>query len=134
DQHRWTGLPVTDFLQDFQAVHIGQHQVEDYQIVIGGMNEFEGGGSIGSGTHRIAGALQSAAQEIGDPLFILDDQDTHLFSAYRRCGSQKESRGGGGRVRPGCARIAVIPKRWAIFWQALVGETRYRWTCASAAA
>ena len=43
------------------------------------MHELERGGSIERRIHRIAGPLQAAAQEIRDPLFIFDYQDSHIL-------------------------------------------------------
>ena len=84
NQHRRPGLAVADFLQHLEPVHIGQHQVEDDQVVIGGVKEVERGGAGGRGVHGVARALQSPAQEIGDALFVLDHQYPHGTSLTHR--------------------------------------------------
>ena len=56
-------------------------QVEDDQIVIGGVDALERGAAGERGIHGIAGAFQAAAEEVGDPLFVLDDQNSHLIPA-----------------------------------------------------
>ena len=52
-------------------------QVENDQVVIGGVDVFERGAAVGGGIDGIARAFQSAAQEIGNAFFVLDDQDAH---------------------------------------------------------
>ena len=77
NQDRRAGLAVADLLQHLQAVHIGQHEVENHQVVIGGVDVVERGGAVGRGIHGVSRALEAAAEEVGDALFILDDQDSH---------------------------------------------------------
>jgi hypothetical protein len=45
------------------------------------MDAIQRRGAGGRGIHGITGALQTAAQEVGDSLFVLDDQDSHVISA-----------------------------------------------------
>ena len=81
NQDRRPDLAVADALQHLQAVHIGQHEVQNHQVVIGGVDVVERRRAGGRGIHGVARALQTAAQEVGDALFVLDDQDSHLLSA-----------------------------------------------------
>jgi hypothetical protein len=76
DQHRRAGLGAADSLEHLQAVHVGQHQVQNHQVVIGGVGELERARAVGRGVHGVAGALQAPAQEVGDALFVLDHQES----------------------------------------------------------
>jgi hypothetical protein len=53
---------------------------------VGGMHEFEGGNAIRGGIHGVARALETAAQEIGDALFVFHYQESHNISLTGRTG------------------------------------------------
>ncbi len=82
DQHRRAGLAVADLLQHAEAVHVGQHQVENDQVVLGGVDQFDGGGAVAGHIHRVSGALQAAGQEVLDAFFVLDDENSHRPRFY----------------------------------------------------
>ena len=65
----------------FKPVHVGQHQVEHHQVVVRRVEMVQSGGAVERRVHGISGPLQTAAQEVRDPLFVLHDQDSHLLSA-----------------------------------------------------
>ena len=79
DQHRRAGLAVADLLEDLQPVHVGQHHVQDDQIVIGRVNQVDRRLAVSGGIDRIAGALQAALQEIGNSLFVFNDKKAHSY-------------------------------------------------------
>ena len=54
---RRAGLAVSNFPQDREAIDIRQHDVENNQVVIGGMDEFQGGCAVRRGVDRIPGPL-----------------------------------------------------------------------------
>ena len=57
-QHGRARLTTPDFLEDPQAVHIGQHQVEDHKIVLGTVDQLYGGAPIARDVDGIACAFQ----------------------------------------------------------------------------
>ena len=61
DQDRRPDLAIADLFEDLKAVHIGQHQVENDEVVIGGVDVIERGGAVSGGVDGIAGAFESAA-------------------------------------------------------------------------
>src|ERR1035441_4516563 len=73
DQHRRTHLAVADFFQNLETVHIGQHAVQNHQVVIGGVEALQRGAAGKRRVHRVSGAFQAPAEEVGDALFVLDD-------------------------------------------------------------
>ena len=73
NEHRGTDFAVADFFQNLKAVHIGQHAVQNHQIVIGGVDTLQCRAAGECRIHRVAGAFQAPAEEVGDALFVLDD-------------------------------------------------------------
>ena len=83
DQHRRADFAIADLLQHAEAVHVGQHQVQNDQVVLGGMDQVDGGGAVAGDVDRVAGAFQTPGQEVLDALFVLDDEYSHwLGGAY----------------------------------------------------
>jgi len=72
-----TNLAIANLFEHLQPVHIGQHKVENNQVVIGGVDVFQSDPASGCGVDGVSGALQTAAEKIGDALFVLDDQNSH---------------------------------------------------------
>ena len=81
DQHRGTNFAIADFFQHLKAVHIGQHAVQNHQVVVGGVNALECGASREGGVHGVSGAFEAPAEEVSDALFVLDDKKSHLLTA-----------------------------------------------------
>ena len=77
NQHRRAGTPPANALKHLQAVHIGQHEVENHQVVIGGVRMLQRHAAGSRRVHRVARALKAAAQKVGDTFFVLDDQNSH---------------------------------------------------------
>ena len=73
DEHRGTNFAIADFFEDLQAVHIGQHAVQNHQIIIGSVNTLKCGASRKGGIHRISGAFEAPAEEVSDALLVLDN-------------------------------------------------------------
>ena len=73
NQHRGAGFAVADFFQNLQTVHVGQHTVQNHQVVIGGVNALQRGAAGKYRIHRVSSAFQAPAEEVGDALFVLDD-------------------------------------------------------------
>ncbi len=81
DQNRRPDFARPDTLQHLHAVHIGQHEIENHQVIIGVVNVADGGLSVVGDIDSVAVAFQAALQEIGDLLFVLNDQNPH--AGYR---------------------------------------------------
>ena len=77
DQDRRTGLAIANLLQQFEAVHVGEHEIENDQVILGCMDLVERGSPAGGAVHRIVGAFQAAADEVGDLAFVFDNEDSH---------------------------------------------------------
>ncbi len=106
NEHGRPDLAVANLFENLQAVHIGQHEVENDQVVIGGVDVFDAQAPGGRDIDSVAGALKTAAKKIGDALFVLDDQNSHLFLGYQRAGQQtKIARN---RTRPQNSRFRAI--------------------------
>src|ERR1039457_6095880 len=73
DEHRGADFAVADFFEDLEAVHVGQHTVQNHQVVIGGMDALECGGAGERGIDCVTGSLEAPAEEVSDALFVLDD-------------------------------------------------------------
>jgi hypothetical protein len=74
DEHRRDEFAVFDFLQHLQAVHVGEAQVEDDEVVFGGVHAVDGVVAVVDDIYRVAGALQTASEKIGNSLFIFDNE------------------------------------------------------------
>src|SRR5665213_1781037 len=77
DQDRRPGTTPANPFEHFQPVHVGKHQIENDEVVVGVVSELERGGSVLRDVHGITGALESAPQEIGDSFLVFDYEDTH---------------------------------------------------------
>src|ERR1017187_6355176 len=73
DQYRRPGFAVADLFQNLQTVHVGEHAVQNHQVVIGGVNALQRGAAGKYRIHRVSSAFQAPAEEVGDALFVLDD-------------------------------------------------------------
>ena len=80
NQHGRSGFTAADAFEHLQAVHIRQHNIQDHQVVVGGMHELDGGHPVRGSVHRVAGALQAPAQKIRDALFVFHYQQSHDYS------------------------------------------------------
>ena len=78
DQHRRADLAVADLLQHGQAVHVRQAQVQDDQVVFGGVHHFDRRGARRRHIDRVSAALQAARQKVGNPFFVFDHQNPHM--------------------------------------------------------
>ncbi len=83
DQNRRAHFAVADLLQDCQSVHIRKAQVENYQVVISGMNHVDGRTAGVGHVDGVAPTFQATREEIGNALFIFYDEDPHNLSVYR---------------------------------------------------
>ncbi|MCU1239233.1 MAG: hypothetical protein JWP63_7200, partial [Candidatus Solibacter sp.] len=81
DEDRRADFAIANFLEDLKAVHVGQHAVEDEEIVIGGVDQIERGGAGEGGVDRVSGAFQPATEKIGNAFFVLDHENSHLLTA-----------------------------------------------------
>ena len=79
DQDRRAGLAVADFLQHREAVHVGQHEVENDEVVLGAMHQLDRCGAVAGHVDRVTGAFQAAGQEVLNAFFVFDDEDSHKF-------------------------------------------------------
>ena len=46
------------------------------------MDQIDGGGAVAGDVHRVAGAFQAARQEVLNPFFVFDDEDSHKGRRY----------------------------------------------------
>jgi hypothetical protein len=67
-------------LRDRKAVHLGQPQIEDDEIVILGPGQEVAFLAVGGDIDGVALRLEAFPQELRDLLLVLDDQDAHLRS------------------------------------------------------
>ena len=72
NQDRWDHFAVFDFLKNLETVDIGQAEIEDHEVVLGGMNPVNGVVTVMNDIHRIAGTLQAARQKICDSFLIFN--------------------------------------------------------------
>jgi hypothetical protein len=82
NQNRRAGAPSADALENLEAVHIGQHQVQNHQIVIGIVGELQRRSAVRSHIDGVTGSLQTSAEEIRDSFLVFDNEDTHVNLAY----------------------------------------------------
>ena len=94
DEDRRAERAVADLPQHLQSVDVGKPEIEDHHVVIRRLQMIQGLGAGEGGIHGVAGALEAAAQEVGDSLFVLHHQDSHLLSVYTLPLGQKAPRPG----------------------------------------
>ncbi len=88
DQHGRAGFAIANLLERAQAVHIGEAEVEDNQVVFGIVDQLNGGvGAVIGDIDRIASAFEAPGEEIGNSFFVLDDENSHIVECTRslRC-------------------------------------------------
>ena len=66
---------------DLQAVHAGQHQVEDDQVRLAALRHLEGGLAVLGGLHRHAGLPQVVGDDLDDVGLVLHHEDPFAHSA-----------------------------------------------------
>src|ERR1035441_7247677 len=54
DQHWGAGFAVANLFQNLQTVHVGQHTVQNHQVVIGGVNALQRGAAGKYRIHRVS--------------------------------------------------------------------------------
>ena len=66
NQDRRAGAAAADPLEDFEAVHIRQHQIENHQIVVGILAVLKSFCAVLGDIDGIARTLEATAEEISD--------------------------------------------------------------------
>ena len=75
DHHYGQAGPAANLAQDIQTVHVWETEVQDHQVGTVGGNHGQGL-TAGTGLHRlVAVVVQHGGDEVGDALFIFDDQN-----------------------------------------------------------
>ena len=109
DEHRGAHAPSTALPDEVQAVHARQDDIHDQGVVNPLRDELQ---SIFGGLgviHRVARLDQSSPEEVGDPLIVLDQQNTHRCPPGVRAVSDRVGRRG--QAKPPCGRPANPPPR-----------------------
>ena len=79
NQHWRAGFSIANLLQHREPVHVRQTEIENDQIVLGGVDHIDRMAAVARDVHGITAAFKAPRQKIGDPFFVLHDEDTHIY-------------------------------------------------------
>ena len=68
---------VAQQAEQFEAVELGEHDVEDNDVVGGGLGEVESFVAVGGGVYGIAGLSQAVGEATPQTLGIFNEEDPH---------------------------------------------------------
>jgi hypothetical protein len=83
DKRRHAVAKFARLLEQACAGAVGQLQVQDHKVVMIGFDIFQTVRSSQHAIHRIAFGLQAALKNIDQLFLIFNNQDAHLFRAFR---------------------------------------------------
>ena len=70
----------THLLKHFNAIHFGQHDIENDQVVLALQDGVETAGAVCCMVRFKSGLLQAGHHEVGNLDFVLNDQDVHSLA------------------------------------------------------
>ncbi len=71
---------ATQLVHDLEAVHLGEHDVEDHDVVLAGLRELVAGLAVVCGLRVAAVLRQDVAHGVVEVLLVFDNQDVHRSS------------------------------------------------------
>ena len=96
DQHRRPDPLLPHALDHLEAIEVGQHQVDDGDVVRAGRCQGETGLAVGRMVDDEAGFAQAVGHEVGDLRVVLDEQRAHRLQQNRNGGSRATGAPGAG--------------------------------------
>ena len=77
-ENRYGAAALTEPARDLTAVELGQHPIENHEVVVDGPRQIESFLAIVSDERRVTLALEAAAQLLRHLRLVLDDQYSHV--------------------------------------------------------
>ena len=75
DHDHGVGIPPADVAQNLEAGAVGQHQVEEHDVVRLRLERGESAGAVRSGRHLPPFPLEERREDVADDLLVVDDEN-----------------------------------------------------------